>query len=56
MKSNYGVTRTDDPAIDGYCIVEWSSNIYTVQDNTVTKGCNLPEYAYAGEIVCEASF
>ena len=48
--------RTDDPATDGYYIVEWSSNVYIARDDIVMKGCNPPEYSYAGEIVCEAKF
>ena len=56
MQSNYGAMRTDDPATDGYYIVEWSSNVYIARDDIVMKGCNPPEYSYAGEIVCEAKF
>ena len=46
----------DDPATDGYYIVEWSSNVYTYQEYTVMKGYNLPQHAYAGEMVCQARF
>ena len=56
MKGNYGVMRTDNPSTDGYYIVEWESNVYTVQDDIVMKGHNPPEYAYAGEMMCKARF
>ena len=56
MKSNYGAMRTDHSAIDRYYIVEWILNVYTAQDDIGMKGHNPPEYAYAGEMVCEAMF
>ena len=30
MKGNYEEMRTDDPNTDGYYIVEWDFNVYTV--------------------------
>ena len=30
MKGNYGEMRTDDHNTDGYYIVEWDFNVYTV--------------------------
>ena len=48
MKDNYGVMRTNDPDIDGYCIVEWDSSVYTVQDDIIMKGYNPHVYAYTG--------
>ena len=56
VKGNYGAMRTDDPVTDGYYIVERSSNVYTCQEDIVTKGYNPPEYAYTGEMVCQARF
>ena len=44
--------RTDDPAMDGYYIVKWISNVCTCQEDIVIKGYNPLEYAYAGEMVC----
>jgi len=56
MKSDYGAMKTDNPATNRCYIVEWSSNVYTVQDDIVIKGFNPPDYAYTGEIVCETRF
>ena len=56
LKRNCGAMRTDDPVIDGYYIVEWSSNVYTYQEGIVMKGYNPPEYAYTGEMACQERF
>ena len=53
MKGNYGAMRTDDPDTNRYYIVEWDFNVYTAQNDIVMKGCNPPEYTYAGEMVCK---
>ena len=49
----YRAMRTDDPDIDGYYIVEWSFNVYTVEDDIFIKRYNSPQYAYTGEMVCK---
>ena len=56
MKSDYGAMRTDNPATNRCYIVEWSSNVYTVQDDIVMKGYNPPKCTHTGEIVYEARF
>ena len=56
VKGNYGAMRTDDPATDVYYIVNWGSNVYTYQEDIVINGYNPPEYAYVGEMVCQARF
>ena len=53
MNGNYGVMRTDDLDIDGYYIVDWSFNVYTVEDDIFIKRYNSPQYAYTGEMVCK---
>ena len=56
MKGNYWAMRMDNPDTEGYYIVEQDSNIYTAQDNIVTKGYNPPEYTYTSEMVYKARF
>ena len=56
IKVNYGEMRTDNPDTDGYYVFEWSSYVYTTQDDIVMKGYNSSEYAYTSEMVCKTRF
>ena len=56
VKNDDGAMRTDNHSIDGYFIVEQTSNVYKQQDDTQMKGYIPLEYAYTDEIVCGASF
>jgi hypothetical protein len=50
---NYGAFSTDDPEADGYYIVQWTGDPYTLQDDLLLESTDcIP----AGEIVCEARY
>jgi hypothetical protein len=50
---NYGAFSTDDPDADGYYIVQWTGDPFTLQDDLLLESTDcIP----LGEIVCEAIF
>ena len=52
----YGAMRTDDEISDGYYIIQWTSIIYTLQEDKEMKSYKSAITAYDGEIVYDAVF
>ena len=52
----FGAMRTDDEATQGYYLVKWITELYTVQEDTIMKGVEPQQTAFAGEIICDALF
>jgi hypothetical protein len=52
-KDNHGAFGTNDPDADGYYVVQWSSDPYTLQEDLpLDSGTFIP----GGEIVCDATY
>ena len=52
----FGAMRTDDEATQGYYLVKWITEPYTIQEDILMKGVKPPQTAFAGEIICDALF
>ena len=52
----FGAMRTDDEATQGYYLVKWITEPYTIQEDILMKGVEPPQTAFAGEIICDALF
>ena len=52
----YGAIWRDDESTDGYYVLQWKSEPYTLQEDKEMKGYTPQITAYAGEIVCEVVF
>jgi hypothetical protein len=51
---NHGAFSTDDPSADGYYIVQWTGDPYTLQDDLPLESST--DCIPAGEIVCDARY
>lgn len=51
-----GVIRTRNEDTDEYCVAQWKSEPYTLQENTCMIDYESPIKAYTCEIVCDALF
>ena len=51
LVGTFGAMKTNDDATQGYYLVEWLSESYTVQDNTVIKGVDPQQTSFTGEII-----
>ena len=52
----FGAMKTDDEATQGYYLVKWITEPYTVQEGILMKGVEPEQTAFAGEIICDALF
>ena len=52
----FGAMRTNDEATQEYYLVKWITEPCTVQENTVMKGVEPQQSAFAGEIMCDTVF
>jgi len=52
----FGTMRTDDETTQGYNLVKWIMESYTVQEDTVLMGVEPQPSAFTGEIICDAVF
>ena len=52
----YGAIRTNDESADGYYVLQWTTEPYTLQEDKEMQGYLPITTAYAGEIVCDAVF
>ena len=52
----YGAIRTNDESDDGYYVLQWTTEPYTLQEDKEIKGYLPITTAYAGEIVCDVVF
>ena len=52
----FGAMRTDDEATQGYCLMKWITEPYTVQENIIMKGVDPQQTSFAGEIICDVLF
>ena len=46
----FGAMRTNDEATQGYYLVEWLSEPYIMQENTVMKGVDPPHTTFVWEL------
>jgi hypothetical protein len=53
---NYGAFSTEDPHADGYYIVQWTSDPYTLQEDLQMTDYDPPVIIPAGELVCDAKY
>ena len=56
MIRTFGAMRTNDEATQGYYLVKWIMEPYTVQKDMVMKGVELHQSTFAGEIICDIVF
>jgi hypothetical protein len=52
----FGAFLTDDPDSDGYYVVQWTSDPYTLQESIELEEYDPPLHLEAGELVCEARY
>ena len=52
----YWAIRTDDKSTDGYYVLLWTSELYTLQEDKEMEDYTPPITAYTGEIVCGTIF
>ena len=52
----FSAIRTNDEATRGYYLMKRSTELYTVQENTVMKGVEPHQAAFARAIICDAMF
>ena len=52
----FGAMRTNDEATQEYYLVKWITEPYTVQEDTIMKGVESQQTAFAGKIICDALF
>ena len=52
----FGAMRMDDETTQGYYLVKWIAEPYTVQDDIIMKGVVPKQTAFDGEIICDALF
>ena len=50
-----GVIRTRNKNTDEYCVAQWKSEPYTLQENTCMRDYESPIKAYTCEIVCDVT-
>ena len=48
--------RTDDEDIQGYYLVKWITEPYTIQEDILMMGVEPPQTAFDREIICDALF
>ena len=53
---SYGALATDDPDAKGYYVLQWTSNPYTLQDDTELTEYDPPEIVEKGTLVCEGNY
>ena len=56
LTTMYRAMRTNDESPDEYCVLRWTSELYTLQEDKEMEGYSPAITAYAGEIVCDAVF
>ena len=56
LSTMYGAIRTDDESSDGYYVLQWTSEPYTLQEDKDMEGYSPITTAYAGETICDAIF
>ena len=56
LTTMYGVMRTNDESSDEYYVLQWTSELYILQEDKEMKGYTATITVYAGEIVCDAVF
>ena len=56
LTTMYGSMRTDDKSTDGYYVLQWTSEPYTLQEDKEMEGYIPAITAYAGKIVYNAVF
>ena len=54
LTTMYGNIRIDDESTDGYYVLQWTSEPYTLQEDKEMEGFRPQITAYASEIVCDA--
>ena len=52
----FDAMKTDDETTQGYYLVKWITEPYTVQEDIIMKGVVSQQTAFAGEIICDALF
>ena len=52
----FGAMRTDDEDTQGYYLVEWITESYTVQEDIIMKGVEPQQTPFVGEIICDVLF
>ena len=53
---NFGVMRSNDEATQGYYLVKWITEPYTVQADTIMIGAEPQQSDFAREIICDVVF
>ena len=56
LTTMYRSMRTDDKSTDGYYVLQWTSEPYTLQEDKEMEGYSPAITAYACEMVCDAVF
>ena len=56
INTMYGGMRTYDESTDGYYVLQWTRESYTLQEDKNMEGCTRTITVYTGEIVCDAVF
>ena len=56
LAGTFGVMRTNDEATQGYYLVKWITEPYTVQEDTVMMGMKSQQSPFVGEIICGVVF
>ena len=54
ISTMYGSIRTDDESADGHYVLQWTSELHTLQEEKDMQGYSPITTAYAGKIVCDA--
>ena len=52
----YGAIGIDDESTNGYYVLQWTSELYTLQEDKEMEGYTPPITAQTGDIVCDAVF
>ena len=52
----FGAMRMDDEATQGYYLVKWITEPYTVQEDITMKRVEPQQTTFSGEIICNALF
>ena len=53
---HFGAMRTNDEATQGYYLLKWITESYTIQEDTIMMGVEPQQSAFAGEIIYDAVF
>ena len=56
LSTMYGAIRTNDESADGYYLLQWTTEPYTLQEDKEMQDYLPITTAYAGDIVCDAVF